>query len=73
MSEMLIRMDATLEQVKQDVAEIKADQRSNYVSKTEFSYHGEKIKKLEDGLTWLLRSVIGVVVYEIMKVVIEVR
>lgn len=70
MSEMLIRMDENLTQVKRDVEEIKKEQRLNYVSKESFGYHEERIKKIEESIVWIVRIVISFVVLAVLGLVV---
>lgn len=71
--ESLIRIESAIAQLQKDVAEIKLDQKSNYVGRDEFTYCRKDVDEIQDNIKWLMRLVVGAIVTAIMGLIIVVK
>lgn len=71
--ESLIRIEESLAQVRRDVAEMKEDQKQNYVTRYEFVNVKTDVDTLNDNVKWIVRLVIGTVITAIMGLILVIQ
>lgn len=71
--ESLIRIEESLAQVRRDVAEMKEDQKQNYVTRYEFMNVKSDVDSLNDNVKWVVRLVMGLVLSAVVGLAIYIQ
>lgn len=69
----LVKIETVMQRIEKDVAEIKQDQKQNYVSKEAYENLKADVEGLQSSLNWVTRLVIGAVIMAILGLVIMVK